>query len=69
VTHRSEHHPETLDQPEAERPAPPEVLNDPEVRRKVEDALTRVRDGRLRPGSSAEDVSRLIRDYGVDPRP
>ncbi len=52
---------------DSERPASPEILNDPEVRAKIEDALARVRDGRLRPGKSAEDLSRMIRAPHVDP--
>ena len=69
MIHEPEYRTEPFDGPEPERPAPPEVLNDPEVRAKIEDALKRVRSGRLRPGSSSEEVSRLIRGHRVDTRP
>ena len=47
--------------------APDDVLDDPEVRARVERALIKVREGRLERGKDPEAVARLVR--GLDARP
>jgi hypothetical protein len=45
-----------------DQPAARHVLDDPDVRAKIEDVLGRSERGELRPGKSADDLLRLARE-------
>jgi hypothetical protein len=44
------------------RRAPRRILDDPAVKRKIDDALSRIWDGKTRPGMGSEELLRLERE-------
>jgi hypothetical protein len=44
---------------ETEQRAPDQILNDPEVRARIERAQARIREGKTRPGKTAEQLATL----------
>lgn len=52
----------------AEEPLPAEVMNDPRIRRQIEEAQTSIREGHVTPGKKANDLAKLARERKLESR-